>query len=151
MTNYLVPVYVTYLAATVGLCVWLARTLYRNGETFLAGVFDDRPEVAHAVNRLLVTGFAMFELGFGLVLLGGGVADDPAEALEVLTRKLGVLLVTLAVVHFANVLVFHWIGDRRRPPAPRPPFTPQPWGGAPPPPPAPTLRPNPPTPQPTVG
>ena len=46
MTSYLVPVYATYLLATIGLCLWLAITLYRNGAVFLEDVFDDRPEMA---------------------------------------------------------------------------------------------------------
>lgn len=160
MRSYLVPVYVTYLVATVGLCIWLARTLFHNGAVFLAEVFEDRPDLAQAVNRLLVTGFAMLNLGYGFFLLKGGNADDATEAVEVLARKLGVLLVSLAVVHFANVLVFHWINNRRRQAHLAPPVAPQrrvegyqprdPWTqAAPPPPPAPprparAARPNPP-------
>jgi hypothetical protein len=37
VNSYLVPVYTTYLIATVALCAWLARTLYRNGALFLQG------------------------------------------------------------------------------------------------------------------
>ncbi|CAN5496863.1 hypothetical protein BH10ACT1_BH10ACT1_30120 [soil metagenome] len=114
MRDYLVLVYATYLLAAVGLCAGLARTLFRNGAVFLADVFADRPELAQAVNRLLVTGFAMFNLGYAFFLLQGGVAHDATEAFEVLARKLGVLLVSLAVVHFVNIGVFHWINGRRR-------------------------------------
>ncbi|MBA3280808.1 MAG: hypothetical protein H0U29_01110 [Acidimicrobiia bacterium] len=147
MRSYLVPVYVTYLAATVGLCVWLARTLFQNGAIFLAEVFEDRPDLAQAVNRLLVTGFAMLNLGYGFFLLKGGSADDATEAVEVLARKLGILLVSLAIVHFANVLVFHWINNRRRQAHLAPPVAPQRWveGYQPPPPPVPPARPNPPS------
>jgi len=125
MHDYLVLVYVTYLVAAVGLCAWLARTLFRSGAVFLADVFDDRPELAEAVNRLLVTGFAMFNLGYSFFLLKGGIADDATEAFEVLARKLGILLVSLAVVHFVNVAVFHWINGRRRQATLAPPVAPQ--------------------------
>lgn len=125
MQRYLVPIYATYLVATIGLCAWLARTLFRNGAVFLADVFDDRPELAEAVNRLLVTGFAMLNLGYGFFLLQGGTASDASEAMEVLARKLGILLVSLAVVHFANIAVFHWINGRRRQSELAPPVAPQ--------------------------
>lgn len=148
MRDYLVPVYVTYLAATIGLCVWLARTLFRNGAVFLADVFDDRPELAEAVNRLLVTGFAMLNLGYGFFLLQGGTAPDATEAVEVLARKLGILLVSLAVVHFVNIAVFHWINSRRRQAEMAPPIAPQlQVEQTMPPPPA---RPNPPAPGPAT-
>jgi hypothetical protein len=123
--HYLVPIYSAYLVATIGLCAWLARTLFQNGAVFLADVFDERPELAQAVNRLLVTGFAMLNLGYGFFLLQGGRAADGTEAMEVLARKLGVLLVSLAVFHFVNIAVFHWINGRRRQAELAPPVAPQ--------------------------
>ena len=132
MHDYLIPVYAIYLAATVGLCTWLARSLFTNGAVFLTEVFDDRPDLAQAVNRLLVTGFAMVNLGFGFFLVQGGVADDASEAIEVLARKLGILLVSLAVIHFANIVAFHWIDARRHPrPSPAQPVGPPPWAAGP--------------------
>jgi len=127
MHNYLVPVYITYLVSVIGLCAWLAATLFRNGAVFLRDVFGDRPEMAEAVNRLLVTGFAMMNLGYGFFLLQGGTAADPAEAFQVLARKLGVLLVSLAVIHFANLYAFHKIADRRHQRELAPPIAPQRW------------------------
>ena len=126
-TSYLVPMYLTYLVIAVGLCFWLAKTLYRNGAVFLEDLFPDRPEFAGAVNHLLVTGFAMLNLGYGLFLVQGGTADDPAEAIQLLARKLGILLVSLAVAHFCNLVVLHRIADRRRQSELRPPVAPQRW------------------------
>ena len=56
MTNHLTTVYGVYAVVSVGLTVWLARTLFRNGAVFLRDVFKDKPELAEAVNRLLVRG-----------------------------------------------------------------------------------------------
>lgn len=125
--SYLVPVYATYLVATIGLVAWLATTLYRNGAVFLDDVFPDRPEMAKAVNHLLVTGFAMVNLGYGFFLMSTGEAIDATEAFEVLARKLGVLLVSLAAFHFANLLVLHRIAASRRQRDLVPPIAPQRW------------------------
>ena len=125
MTDYLVLVYATYLVTTIVLCTWLARTLFRNGAVFLRDVLPDRPDLADAVNHLLVTGFAMLNLGYGFFLLKGGRAADGTTAFEVLANKLGILLVSLAVVHFANLFVFHRIADRRRVAQLHPPVAPQ--------------------------
>lgn len=114
MHAYLVPVYATYLVAVIGLCAWLAITLFRNGAVFLEDVFEDRPAMAQAVNRLLVTGFAMVNLGYGFFLVNGGTATDGAEAFQILARKLGILLVSLAAVHFVNLYVFHHIAAEAR-------------------------------------
>ena len=106
-----VPVYLIYLVVSVGLVAWLARTLYRNGAVFLEDVFDD-PRMAESVNKLLVTGFYMLNLGYAALLLKADGAPTAVAAFEVLGQKLGVLLVSLAGVHFVNMWVFHLI--RRR-------------------------------------
>lgn len=127
MNSYLVPVYATYLIAMIGLCTWLARTLYRNGAVFLSDVFPDRPDMANAVNHLLVTGFAMVNLGYGFFLMTATEATDGTEAFEVLARKLGVLLVSLALFHFLNMVVLNRYISARRQRELVPPIAPQRW------------------------
>ena len=111
--SYQVPVYVVYVVVSISLVVWLARTLFRNGSVFLEDVFDD-PRMAASVNKLLVIGFYMLNLGYAALLLKAGPAGDSVEAFEVLGQKLGVLLVSLAVLHFVNMYVFYWIRRRAR-------------------------------------
>ena len=118
-TNYLLPVYVVYLAVSVSLVVWLARTLFQNGAVFLEDVFTD-PRMAAAVNKLLVIGFYMLNLGYAALLLKADGATGSVQAFEVLGRKLGVLLVSLAVLHFVNMYVFYWIRRRARSAGPGP-------------------------------
>ena len=113
-TAALLTVYLIYGTVAVSLVVWLARTLFRNGEVFLADVFDERPEMAQAVNRLLVIGFYMLNLGYALLLLPGERPEDAVAASELLIRKLGVLLVSLGVIHFVNMYVFWKIRQRRQ-------------------------------------
>ena len=126
----LVFVYAAYAACAVALTVWLARMLYTNGAVFLEEVFDRREtsaeptggeakpesthggEIAVAVNRLLVTGFFMINLGYAMFLLKSNSAVDAKSAIELLVQKLGILLLTLAAVHFVNVYVF-WRLRRR--------------------------------------
>ncbi|CAM5596905.1 hypothetical protein STENM327S_00915 [Streptomyces tendae] len=56
--------YVIYLAVSIGLTVWVARTLSRNGRVFLADVLHGNEKLADAVNHLLVVGFYLVNLGF---------------------------------------------------------------------------------------
>jgi hypothetical protein len=110
-TQYLIPIYIAYCAAALLLTVWLAHMLYRNGAVFLEEVFD-RKEIAVAVNRLLVTGFFMINLGYAMFLMKTNAADNATQAIEILMQKLGILLLTLAAVHFVNIFVF-WHLRRR--------------------------------------
>ena len=108
----LTVVYLIYAVVSIGLTIWLARTLFKNGAVFLRDVFKDQPDLAQAVNRLLVVGFYLFNLGYACLLLR---ADPPATvtaAIETLAHKLGFLLLSLGAMHFFNMYLFHRI--RRR-------------------------------------
>ncbi len=105
--TYIVNVYVIYTILSIPLVTWLAATLYRNGAHFLAVVFRDNEPLAKAVNRLLVTGFIMFSLGFASLTVAGGNADTVSEVFETSTRKFGILLVVLAFAHLFNMLVLN--------------------------------------------
>lgn len=130
--GYLLGLELLYLLASVGLTVWLARTLFANGAVFLTDVFPDRPELAEALNRLLVTGFFMANLGYAFLLLQGSPELGAVAAVEHLVRRLGVLLVSLAVLHALNLLVFHRLRVRAQTPAAAPTGWPPPAWAAPP-------------------
>jgi hypothetical protein len=102
-----------YVAVALGLTVWLARTLFRNGTAFLRDVFLDKPELADAVNKLLVVGFYMLNLGYALYILRASRGLDGFASLQFLVNRLALLLVTLAAFHFVNVFVFWRIRARR--------------------------------------
>ena len=101
-----VVVYTIYVAVAVGLTIWLARTLFRNGTVFLADVFEGHAGLAEAVNHLLVVGFYMLSLGYGLYILHATQGMTSLEAAQYLVNRLAVLLVSLAAIHFVNVFVF---------------------------------------------
>jgi hypothetical protein len=122
--TYLVPVYVTYATLSVALTVWLARTLFRNGAVFLRAVFD--AELADAVNRLLVVGFYLLNLGYACLLLKAhNYSDTPIQAIEILAEKMGMLLLSLGVVHFFNLYLFQRMRRRAQLTTLPPPVSPQ--------------------------
>lgn len=105
--------YVIYLIVSIGLTVWVARTLSRNGRIFLADVLRGNEKLAEAVNHLLVVGFYLVNLGFvALYLSGDGTIDDTRGIFEALSKKVGVVLLVLGVMHLGNVFVLNKI--RRR-------------------------------------
>ena len=110
-----VATYLGYLALAVPLTIWVATTLSRNGRVFLADVFDGNAELAGAVNRLLVVGFYLLNLGFVTLFLRVGAEVLTVRALiEVLSVKLGIVMLVLGVLHFLNVFAFNAIRRRSR-------------------------------------
>ncbi len=105
--TYTVATYLAYLATAVPITIWVASTLGRNGRVFLADVFHGEDGLADAVNRLLVVGFYLVNLGFVMLYVRvGGEVRDLAGLLETLSVKIGVVLLVLGVIHFVNVMVF---------------------------------------------
>jgi hypothetical protein len=96
-----------YLAISIGLTVWVARTLHRNGRVFLVDCFHGNTGLADSVNHLLVVGFYLINVGFvSLALRFGVAAANHQEALETLSTKIGLVMLVLGFMHFFNLGVF---------------------------------------------
>src|SRR5712672_952679 len=118
--------YLLYLTVSVALTVWVAKTLHKNGRIFLVDSFLGNEALADSVNHLLVVGFYLINVGFvTLALKYGDKASDAQTALEILSSKVGMVLVVLGVMHFFNLFVFTKLRRRatqshQPPPIPRP-------------------------------
>jgi hypothetical protein len=117
--------YLLYLGVSVGLTIWVATTLARNGLVFLLDVFDDE-RLAKAVNQLLVMGFYLLNLGYVTAAMrSSATIEDTAEALETFSSKIGLVLLVLGVLHFLNVFVLgRYRRGRLRQQQPMPPIPP---------------------------
>ena len=112
--------YIAYLLISVALTVWVARTLHKNGRIFLVDSLLGNEPLADSVNHLLVVGFYLINIGFvTLALKYGDKATDARTALEILSTKVGLVLVVLGVMHFFNLFIFSKM--RRRATLHRPP------------------------------
>jgi hypothetical protein len=99
--------YLIYLAISIALTIWVARTLHKNGRVFLVDVFHGNEALADSVNHLLVVGFYLINFGYvSLALkLGYNVANSQA-AIEALSLKVGWVLLVLGGMHFFNLFIF---------------------------------------------
>ena len=70
--------YLCYLAISIALTVWVARTLHKNGRIFLVDSFLGNEALADSVNHLLVVGFYLVNIGFVTLALKYG--DKAADA-----------------------------------------------------------------------
>lgn len=124
--NYLVATYITYLAISITLTVWVAKTLHKNGRQFLVDSFHANNALADSVNHLLIVGFYLINIGYiALALKFSATAGNLQELIEAVSIKVGAVMVILGGMHFLNIFVFaRW---RRRAmthtPPPIPPHT----------------------------
>jgi hypothetical protein len=98
--------YGVYLAISILMTVWVARTLFRHGRTFLVDAFGGNAELADSVNHLLVVGFYLLNLGWVCLMMRESTTPvGLAHALELLSVKIGWVLLVLGSMHFFNIYV----------------------------------------------
>ena len=114
--------YALYLAITIAITIWVARTLSRNGEVFLVQCFGHDAEVARSTNHLLVVGFYLVNIGFiTLTLSLGAEPHTIPDAIRFLSGKVGLAVIVLGAMHFFNMgAIAHfgrkvngWLSDRQ--------------------------------------
>ena len=121
----MVSTYLVYLAFSIALTVWVGHTLHKNGRPFLLHAFDDNALTADSINNLLLVGFYLVNFGFVCLALRGEPVIGLQAAIELLSVKIGQVLLVLGGMHFFNMHMLHKLG-RRRPwvsagsPPPRP-------------------------------
>lgn len=96
--------YALYLVFSIGLTVWVARTLSTNGEIFLIDCFGHDEKLARSTNHLLVVCFYLVNLGFILLALQFGKEPTSApEAIRFVATKVGLAVLVLDGWHFFNM------------------------------------------------
>ena len=111
--NIKVVTYLVYLAISIGLTVWVARTLQKSGRAFLVDAFHKNEALADSVNHLLVVGFYLINLGYvTLALKTKDPLGDAGQSIEALSRKIGLVLLVLGGMHFFNLYVFNKMRTR---------------------------------------
>jgi hypothetical protein len=112
---FIVGCYLTYLAICLSVTVWVARTLHKNGRVFLVDAFHGNSELANSVNHLLVVGFYLINIGFvTLALRATETLNTLRSAIELVSDKVGLVLLVLGFMHFFNLFVFSRIRRRAR-------------------------------------
>lgn len=111
----IVITYIVYLLVSIVLTIWVAHTLFKNGQIFLVDVFEGNRELATSVNHLLVVGFYLINLGFiSLALRIGYDVYTTRASIEALATKIGTVLLVLGAMHFFNLYVFSRMRRRAR-------------------------------------
>ncbi len=112
---YVVGSYISYLLISLSVTIWVARTLHKNGRIFLVDAFHGNAELADSVNHLLVVGFYLINIGYvALALRSDETFYTLRPAIEIVSSKIGIVLLVLGVMHFMNLLIFSRMRRRSR-------------------------------------
>jgi hypothetical protein len=112
---YVIGCYISYLVICLSVTIWVAHTLHKNGRVFLVDAFHGNTELADSVNHLLVVGFYLINVGYvALVLRATETLNTLRASIELVSDKVGLVLLVLGFMHFFNLFVFSRIRRRVR-------------------------------------
>lgn len=122
---YIVGTYIAYLFVSIAATIWVASTLHKRGRIFLVDSYRGNEAMADSVNHLLVVGFYLINVGYvTLALRTAGNLYNLRESIELLSDKVGVVLVVLGAMHFFNLYIFSRLRRRGMESNVPPPFPP---------------------------
>lgn len=99
--------YVIYIVLSIGITIWVAQTLFKNGRIFVIDAFAGNEQMADAVNHLLLVGFYLVNVGFvALFMRFGAKPENVTQVFEFVATKVGIVLFFLGIAHFFNIFNF---------------------------------------------
>jgi len=104
--DYTVTAYLAYFLSSVFITIWVGRSLHTNGRLFLVDAFHGNTGLADSVNHLLLVGFYLINIGAMLLFLATGeTLTGTRGVIELLSRKMGWVLLVLGFMHMLNLRV----------------------------------------------
>jgi len=111
--NNIVLLYALYVVITITTTIWVAHNLFKNGKIFLVDIFHGNKDLADAVNNLLLVGFYLINIGYAVYTLQVvGNVDNARMVIEVLSLKIGAIILILGGMHFLNMFIFFRLRKR---------------------------------------
>lgn len=112
---YFILTYAVYIVISVALTIWIANVLFKNGRIFLVDIFHRNNELADSVNKLLIVGFYLVNIGYmSLALKETNAIPNMQVVVEVLSFKIGWIILILGAMHFLNLITFFKLRNRAK-------------------------------------
>jgi hypothetical protein len=107
--------YIVYLLITYVITVRVGFIFYRNGRVFILSLLHGDVQLTDFINRILLTGYYLLNLGYATVMLStwDTILTWRALVLSIVVMT-GKIMLTLAVVHFCNMVVIYLISKRNQ-------------------------------------
>jgi len=113
--SYLTITYLIYISVTVSITIFVANYLFKNGKVFLNSAFKGAEHIAEAINNLLKMGFYLVNIGYALYTIRIAFSiESTSELIEVLSVKIGTIILILGFLHFFNMYILYLIGKMIR-------------------------------------
>ncbi len=106
MQNLNTITYLIYLLVSFYITIKVGWMCYQNGRIYLEDIFIQQPRWVTPINRLLLTGYYLINLGYIMFNLNDWeTITNLVMMANILILRLGYLLVVLGGLHYFNIWV----------------------------------------------
>lgn len=107
--------YIIYLFITYLITVRVGFIFYRNGRVFILDLLNNDATLTDAINRILLVGYYLVNLGYAALMISTwDTIDNWTTLLSSITVMTGQIVLTLALMHYFNMLVIYLISKRNK-------------------------------------
>lgn len=106
--NFNILSYIIFFSVVAYVTIVVGRVFFKNGEHFILNLIPEDPHLAHSINKLLITGYYLLNLGYAAAIIKTWNRVDTVEQLISTTcSKIGFIILGLGIMHFKNLFYLH--------------------------------------------
>jgi len=96
--------YGIYFLITFVVVILVGRICYTNGNKYVLAQVSEHEELCQRINRLLLLGYYLMNLGFvAISLVFWETIDSIPNLIEILSIRIGFIVVSIALMHYFNL------------------------------------------------
>ena len=108
--NLNISAYITFMALMVFIIVYVGRYFYTHGRVFIIALLKGNVSLADSINRLLLVGYYLLNIGYTFLRLRQWTKISTVEAwCSSLALNMGTLTLILALLHYGNMLAIYYL------------------------------------------
>lgn len=103
--NLNILTYMIYGFITAFIIIKVGWMFYVNGAHYLHEVFENEMDTANTINKLLLVGYYLLNLGYVAVSLSfWPIIDNYLQVIELVAKRTSWIVLSLAFMHYINML-----------------------------------------------
>jgi hypothetical protein len=108
--------YIIYLFITYLVTVHTGLLFYRNGRIYILNLLNGDEQLTSFINKMLLTGYYLLNLGYAAVMIRfWKTITTLNELTSSITSMAGKIMLSLALIHFANMAAIYFISKKHNP------------------------------------
>lgn len=113
--NFNIISYIIYLPIIFFITIKVGWILYKSGEVFLCDLFKNDEETAQSLNKLLLIGYYLINLGAATITIAfWDAVYNSTQMIAALSDVLGKTILALAILHYNNIFWIKFLNRKNK-------------------------------------